>query len=75
MSHIGTSDFLLDVSQRDGLAMSLHAFSTCELNLEIIALLIFGHSPGWRRVAAGFFCLRSHLYPFSMADGIIWSEV
>jgi hypothetical protein len=59
MSRIGTSDFMLDVRQRDGLAMSLHAFSTCELKLEIIALSIFGHSPGWRRVAAGFFvCAR-----------------
>ena len=45
----------LSMSEHNKLAVCPHASSTWKLNLEMMACSIFGHLPGWRRVAAGFF--------------------
>jgi hypothetical protein len=54
MSHIGTSDMMLGAGQRDGPVVSPRAFSTCELDLEIIALSILDIHPDGVESPPGF---------------------
>ncbi len=46
MKRLGTSG--LQDGHAGWLTFCMREFATCELNLEIITVLLLAHSPGWR---------------------------